>query len=144
MLHPNPEAPMLPIAALFLLLQSPNQAVIKVNPQQAPEAVVRRHVEAYNTRDTQTLLATLDQDVKFWAFPDRIQVQGKTDCANAMRGALSGSPQLQIEVTERMVAGSRVIDHEWIKGRSDGKIMRGVSIYEVRNGLIVGIWFMED
>jgi hypothetical protein len=135
---------MLPIAALFLLLQDPGQGVVKVNPFQSPEAVVRRHVDAYNAKDMNALLGTLDLDVKLWAFPSRLQVQGKTDCANVWKSSFQASPELKMEVTERMVAGSHVIDHEWIKGRADGKILRGVSIYEVKNGFIVGIWFMED
>jgi hypothetical protein len=71
-------------------------------------------------------------------------MQGKADCASAMRQSLAGAPSQRMEVTERMVAGNKVIDHLWIKGRPDGRVTRGVQIYEVQNGQIVGIWFMAD
>jgi hypothetical protein len=141
----------LAVLALSLLIlpsaleaQAPNGGISKVNPAQMPEAVVSRHVEAYNAKDLNTLLGTLDLDVRVYAFPDRLQIKGKTDFAKAMRDMFGDSPNLRMDVTERMVAGTRVIDHLWMKGRTDGKVIRALQIYEVRNGQIIGIWFAVD
>ena len=134
--------PILP--ALLLLHQDPGQGMTKVNPAHLPEAVVSRHVAAYNAHDLQALLGTLGLDVQLWMFPDKPMVKGKADVANAMRQSFAAGPDLKMEVTERMVEGTRVIDHLWIKGRGDGRVIRGVQIYEVKDGLITGIWFMVD
>lgn len=135
---------LLPPALLLLLAQAPPAGISKVNPTLQPEAVVQRHVEAYNAQDLNLLLGTLGLDVKLWMFPDKVMVSGKADCAAAMRATFAGSPSLRMEVSERMVAGTRVFDHVWLKGRSDGRIIRGVQIYEVHDGVITGIWFMVD
>jgi hypothetical protein len=135
---------MLPLAAILLLSQTPDTGISKANPAQAPEAVVQRYVEGYNAHNVEALLSTLDLDVKLYLFPDKVQVQGKLEISNVMKGSFSGAPGLKLEVTERMVAGTRVIDHLWIKGRPDGRVIRGLQIYEVRNGLITGIWFAVD
>ena len=133
-----------PAVLILTLAQAPGSGMSRVNPTQSPEAVVQRHVEAYNAQDLNTLFGTLGLDVKLWLFPDKVTASGKSDCAQALRAAFTASPSLRMEVTERMVAGSRVIDHVWLKGRSDGRILRGVQIYEVRDGAITGIWFAVD
>ncbi len=133
-----------PAALVLLQLSAVAQEITKVDPAKAPEAVVRRHVEAYNAQDINLLAATLGLDVKFFLFPDKLQIQGKADCVGAMRQSLLAAPSQRMEVSERMVAGNKVIDHFWIKGRPDGRVSRGVQIYEVQNGLISGIWFMAD
>ncbi len=135
---------LVPAALLILHAIAAPQEITKVDPAKSPEAVVSRHVEAYNAQDMNVLLTTLGLDVKFWLFPDKAQVQGKADCAAAMRQSFAAAPSQRMEVTERMVAGNKVIDHIWIKGRPDGRLTRGVQIYEVQNGLISGIWFMQD
>lgn len=133
-----------PAALLLVLSQVPPSGITRVNPAHQPEAVVQRHVEAYNAQDMNALMATLGLDVKLWQFPDKVQVSGKADCATALRAFLTASPSLRMEVTERMVAGNKVFDHLWLKGMADGRILRGVQIYEVQNGVITGIWFMAD
>ena len=135
---------MLPVVMVLALTQAPQAGMTRANPTQAPEAVVQRHVEAYNGRDMNALGASLGLDVKLWLFPDKVQVSGKTDCLAALRASLNASPELRMEVSERMVAGSRVFDHLWLKGRADGRIVRGVQIYEVKDGVITGIWFAVD
>jgi hypothetical protein len=134
--------PILPV--LLLLHQDPGQGMTKVNPAHLPDAVVARHVAAYNAHDLQGMLGTLSLDIQLWMFPDKLQVKGKADVANAMRQSFASGPDQKMEVTERMVAGTKVIDHLWIKGRGDGRVIRGVQIYEVKDGLITGIWFMLD
>ncbi len=144
MLQQASEAPMFVPPALFLPLQDPASGMTRVNPAQQPEAVVQRHVEAYNAQDMNTLMATLGLDVVFGVFPGKVMVKGKADCATALRQSFTTAPSQRMEVTERMVAGSKVIDHLWIKGRPDGRVTRGVQIYEVQGGVITAIWFLAD
>jgi hypothetical protein len=42
----------------------------------------------------------------------------------------------------RIVQGSYVIDKEFVTGREGQKDFEATAIYEVKNGLIVKVWFL--
>ena len=49
-------------------------------------------------------------------------------------------PSLHAEIVNRMVVGSRVVDHERISGLQQG-IVEAIAVYEVQDGLIRTVWF---
>jgi len=52
------------------------------------------------------------------------------------------NPELFCTITNRIVHGDWVIDHELVTGVVDHPRARAVAIYDVRDGLIRNLWFL--
>jgi hypothetical protein len=105
------------------------------------ERVVQTQLDAYNRRDLDGFLETYAEEVTLSNFPDDVLSTG----IEAMReryGALFGrTPDLHAAITQRIVRGDYVIDHERV--RADGREFRAVAIYQVKDGKIQHVWFMR-
>ena len=55
------------------------------------------------------------------------------------------NPQLNCKIVNRIVIGTKVIDHEEITGlaKDPAKKMYGVAIYKVENDLIAKVYFLH-
>ena len=51
-------------------------------------------------------------------------------------------PELFCTITQRIVHGNWVVDHELVTGVAGRPRVRAVATYEVRNGLIQNVWFL--
>ena len=106
---------------------------------QTPEEVVQRQLDTYNARDLEGFLAVFSADAQLIDFASgEIRAQG-TDALKATYGKLfDASPELHSELLNRMVMGSKVIDHEKITGRQGAaEPLELIMIYEVEDGKIV-------
>lgn len=114
-----------------------------LGPQDQPEAVVQRQLEAYNAHDVDAFLATYSPEVELFALGGERQSQG-LDAMRARYGQLfQDVPKLHCEVTRRIVQGNIVIDHEHLTGLPNGGSFDAIAIYEVRRGRIRRVWFPE-
>jgi len=52
-------------------------------------------------------------------------------------------PDLHAHVPRRTVMGNYVIDEEIVTGLRDGRTLKATAIYEVGDGLISRVWFID-
>jgi imidazolonepropionase-like amidohydrolase len=109
----------------------------------SPETVVQRQVEAYNARDIEAFLSFYADDVVIRHLPGG---EIAWDSKDAMRPRYSKrfaeNPELFCTITQRIVHGDWVVDHELVTGVKDRPRVRAVATYEVKNGLIQNVWFL--
>jgi hypothetical protein len=109
----------------------------------SPETVVQRQVEAYNARDIDAFLSFYADDVVIRRLPSG---EVAWDSKEAMRPRyarrFAENPELFCTITQRIVHGNWVVDHELVTGVKDRPRVRAVATYEVKNGLIQNVWFL--
>jgi len=138
----------LPAIALVLAACSPAPSPspatrISVTETSPAEQVVQAQVEAYNRRDLDAFMATYAPDLALYAHPDRPLTSGQEQARREYGTMFENVPNLHVEIANRIVQGSFVIDHEVVTGLPDGKEVRAVAIYEVREGKIQNVWFIQ-
>lgn len=105
------------------------------------EAVVQRNLDAYNARDIDAFMSDYADDVKLYAYPNTLQTEGKSAMRKSYKDWFERVPDLRAFVKKRIVIGNKVIDEEQVT--ANGKILEAVAIYEVENGKIVKVTFIQ-
>jgi hypothetical protein len=113
--------------------------------EQASVAVVQKQLEAYNARDLEGFVSCYSPSVKALSFPSGNVRQGFQDVSFRDRYArlFEASPRLRSEVSQRIVKGNIVIDHEHVFNIYDRQDMTLVVMYQVEAGKISQVWFVE-
>ncbi len=106
-----------------------------------PEQVVQKQLDAYNNRDITGFMSTMDDEVALYNFSDgRLLAQGFDDVKAIYNDLFDQSPKLHSTLTNRIVLGHQVIDHETITGRmGNDDAIELVVIYEVKDDKIFKI-----
>lgn len=109
----------------------------------SPETIVQRQVEAYNARDIEAFLSFYADDVVIRRLPSgEVAWDGKEAMRPRYTERFAENPDLFCAITQRIVHGDWVIDHELVTGVKDRPRVRAVATYEVKNGLIQNVWFL--
>lgn len=111
---------------------------------QSSEAIIQAQVEAYNAHDIDAFMALHSPTAKLYnlvtgelILEDEAAIRERyTNCFT--------NPELHAEITNRMVIGNRVIDHERVRGIDPDRVVEVVAIYEVEDGLIQRVWFIYN
>jgi hypothetical protein len=104
-------------------------------------SVVQRQVEAYNRRDLEAFSAAYHDDVQIFRLPATSPaLAGKAALREFYRAHRFNLPGLHAEIRNRIVAGNKVIDHEYVTGVGE-QPLEVVAAYEVKEGLITTVWF---
>ena len=106
-----------------------------------PEIIVNKQLEAYNKRDLKAFMATYTNDVKLYAFPNTLRTDGQEQMQKGYQQWFNQAKDLKATIIKRFVIGNKVIDYE--KVRANGKILNAIAIYEVENGLISKVTFIQ-
>lgn len=105
-----------------------------------PEAVVDRHLEAYNAGDVDAFLdcfaadavvAPLDRDAEPMA--------SGHDAIRDQYEPLFEEHAPEAEILERVSFGPFVVDHERVRG-VDGGPLEALAVYRVEDGAIASLW----
>ncbi|HEX5871502.1 MAG TPA: nuclear transport factor 2 family protein [Longimicrobium sp.] len=115
-------------------------------PPSEAERVVQVQVDAFNRRDVDAFMASYAPDAIHWGFPSDTTFNGAARI-RAHYTELFSDPdieRLHATVRKRTVKGPYVIDEEYIVGLPADDPHVSVIIYEVRDGLIRNVWFIED
>jgi hypothetical protein len=115
-------------------------------PPSEAERVVQAQVDALNRHDLAAFMATYAPEAIHWAYPADTTFAGAARI-RAHYAELFSDPdasRLHATVRERIVKGRYVIDEEYIVGLPADDPHVSVIIYEVRDGLIRNVWFIED
>ena len=107
--------------------------------EETPLALVQRQLNAYNGHNLEAFLEPYAEDVEIYRFPNTLQMKGK----DAMRKAyqfVTQSPSLHCEITERIVQGNTVIDHERV--RFENQTATAIAVYQIEGGKIKKVYFV--
>jgi imidazolonepropionase-like amidohydrolase len=109
----------------------------------SPETVVQRQVEAYNARDIDGFLSFFAEDVVIRRLPSgEVMWASREAMRDRYAKRFADSPELDCTITDRIVHGDFVVDHELVTGVPDRPRIRAVATYEVSDGLIQNVWFL--
>lgn len=103
------------------------------------QAVQRFH-EAFNRHDVDAIMALMSQDCVFentFPPPEGARLSGQADVRACWEQLFRESPAAHFAVEELFACGPRAVlrwRYTWAGG--DGGYVRGVDIYEVRDGLV--------
>jgi len=106
-----------------------------------PEVIVQKQLDAYNNRDIDGFMATYSEDIKLYSFPEKLNSEGQETMRKSYDGYFKNTPDLHCEIKKRIVIGNKVIDQEYIT--SNGRNFSAIAIYEVKNGLISKVTFIQ-
>lgn len=135
--------------AVALALAACGRAVPPASPgpdavgPSSTERMVQAQVAAYNRRDLDAFLATMAPDARLYAFPDSLLHAGHDELRRVYGRLFAKATGLRADVRQRVVQGRYVIDRETTYGLPGRGPTTGVAIYEVRNGRIARVWFMD-
>ena len=111
--------------------------------QPSPETVVQRQVEAYNARDIEAFLSFYADDVVIRRLPGgEVAWDGKEAMRPRYTKRFTENPELFCTITQRIVHGDWVVDHELVTGVVERPRVRAAATYEVKDGLIQNVWFL--
>ncbi|WP_179020213.1 nuclear transport factor 2 family protein [Winogradskyella forsetii] len=106
-----------------------------------PEYIVNEQLEAYNNRDISGFVKTYTNDVMLFTFPYTLNSEGQEPLRAQYASFFKRTPDLYAEIVNRIVLGNKVIDKE--KVLINGETFYAIAIYEIRNGLISRVTFIQ-
>jgi hypothetical protein len=106
-----------------------------------PVGPVARQLVAYNARDLARFTAEFADDVTVYRLPATEPVLRGRDALAAYYAEHRFSlPDLRAEVLQRLVVGTKVVDHERLHGVRP-EPYEIVAVYDVRDARIRAVWF---
>lgn len=107
------------------------------------EEVVRAYTDAANRHDLDAFLALYDDDVRKFRFPGELASQGIAHNRETYTKSFAAAPNLKIDIVEMIVLGDKVMVHDRVTGRPDGKTSDELTVYQVTDGRITNIVYVE-
>ncbi|MEZ4808909.1 MAG: nuclear transport factor 2 family protein [Allomuricauda sp.] len=108
---------------------------------ESPKVIVQRQLEAYNARDIDAFMDTYAENIKLYNYPNELFQDSKEKMRARYTSQFENTPDLHCEIKNRIVIGNKVIDEEYV--RMNGVYSSAVAIYEVENGKIVKVTFID-
>ncbi len=107
-------------------------------------STVNAQLKAYNSQDLESFLALFSEDVKVFNYPNEVRKSGKAELREMYAEFFTSAPNLNSEITNRIVIGNKVIDHEKVTGFSadESEVLLVTAIYTVKNDLITEMRFI--
>ncbi len=102
-----------------------------------PSKIVQQYMEAYNRRDIEAFLSFKHPEFQSSLFDENIVL-----CANLNEATViytkrfRENTNLYVTTLGRIINDNIVIDNQLIEGFDDGKTIRAISIFELKNGLV--------
>lgn len=107
-----------------------------------PETLVQQQLNAYNARNMEAFLAPYSDSVELFEFPSIPYSKGKDEMRKAYTGMFDQVKELHCQVTERIVEGNTVIDHEYVTGFG-GQTLKAIAVYKIEKGKIQKVYFIQ-
>ena len=110
------------------------------------ETIVQGQVEAYNDHDIEKFASFYGDEISIYDLSgDKPATKGIIALKKAYAWLATAPPGYRVEIIERIVNGSIVVDLERVYGLPDGKgHPEFFAIYEVREGKIINVWFPPE
>lgn len=103
--------------------------------------IVQKQLEAYNKRDIDAFMATYANDIKLYDYPEKLKSEGQKAMRESYDKFFKNTPDLHAFIKNRIILGNKVIDKEQVT--INGKIHIAVAIYEIENGKIKKVTFIQ-
>jgi len=137
---PSRTSACLPVVATLILTSA---AVARADAKSPVVELIDRQVAAYNAKNVEAFLACYAPSAELLEFPDKSLAKG-TAALRERYTKRFADPILHATISDRIVLGNKVIDHEkititWPEGPGTWE---AAAIYEVENGLIARVWFI--
>jgi hypothetical protein len=132
---------------LFLtlaILAIGDAAIAQPGPQPTPEAVVRAYTEAANRHDLEAFLALYAPDIRKYRFPGELASEGLEHARAAYTKSFAEKSDIKVEIVEMITLGDKVVSHDRVTGRPDGKIADELTVYQVKDGRIANIVYVDQ
>jgi uncharacterized protein (TIGR02246 family) len=110
----------------------------------SPEAVVRAYTDAANRHDLEAFLALYAPDIRKFRFPGELASSGIEHNRQVYTKSFAQKSKIKVEIVELITLNDKVIVHDRVTGRPDGKTADEVTIYQVENGKITNIVYVEQ
>ena len=107
------------------------------------ESLVEAQLAAYNRRDLEGFLDYYSDDAVLVDYPDRITQAGKEALRTRYRKSFA-NPHIRAAIAKRIVFGNFVVDHEQLTRAPTPGMIEAVAIYEIRDGKIVRVTFLDE
>lgn len=109
----------------------------------SPAELAEAQLQAYNAKDLDAFCACYAEDVQVWRMPDlQPRLSGLPAFRESYAAGAFANPAVRAEVSERLVMGSKVVDHEWVHGRS-AEPQPVMVVYHCAAGLIRAVYFFS-
>lgn len=112
--------------------------------EQTPEEVVRAYTDAANRHDLEAFLALYAPTIRKFRFPGQLTSEGIEHNRQVYAKAFAAAPDLKIEIVEMIALADKVMVHDRVSGRPDGKTAEELTVYQVQNGRITNIMYVEQ
>ncbi|UTR09799.1 nuclear transport factor 2 family protein [Evansella sp. LMS18] len=106
--------------------------------------LVQKQLDAYNAQNLEEFLSVYSEDVEIRDFPSNNLVYKGIDKMRERYGKLfKDNPQQHAQLLGRIEQENFVIDHEKVTGRSNGKEVFAIAMYETDGAHITKVWFKK-
>ena len=109
--------------------------------QEEVETIVQRNLDAYNAKNIDAFMADYGDDIKIYNFPNTLRTEGKDAMRKGYTDWFNRAKGLKANIVKRIIIGNKVIDEEQVT--ANGRTFSAVAIYEVENGKIVKVTFIQ-
>lgn len=130
--------------ALLILILSTYAANAQSQDQEAVLYPVNTQLEGYNNRDIDLFMEAYADTVKVYSFPGHFLYQGADTMRQQYQQMFANLPDLNAEITNRMVQGNVVIDQERVTIRKDQAKINAIAIYKIKDGKIYEVHFISN
>ncbi|MEJ8306262.1 nuclear transport factor 2 family protein [Saccharibacillus sacchari] len=108
------------------------------------EELAQRQLDCYNAHDLEGFLAVYAEDAKLYNLLDgTLMAEGREAMRERYRKRFE-EDNVHAKLVNRMVIGSRVIDHEEVTSNASDRALQAAAIYETQGGLIRAAWFVNE
>jgi len=106
-------------------------------------ALAQEQLDAYNKRDIEAFLKPYSENVKVYAFPDRLLYEGKAKMREEYASMFNRLPDLHCKLVNRIVLNNKVIDHEEVVVMKSQPKIYAIAVYTITDGKISEVRFMQ-
>lgn len=125
--------------------QSAEETLKLIADKQAEAAsLVDQQLAGYNERDIDKFLAPYSDEVEVYTFPNTLKYKGKENLRESYEGSFARLVNRKATITERIVYGSNVVDHEEITGLPNNFTAHAVVLYVIENNKIDKVYFLKQ
>ncbi len=132
---------------LFLLIFFAASNIAFIAKAEEPDStalkIVTHQVEAFNQHDINEYLKNYSDSIKIYIYPDSLILVGKNKLRQIYKTLFSNVPELQKKIIATILTGNYVIMKEEQTGFPDADVINSVVIYEVKNKMIVTVWYLS-
>lgn len=109
----------------------------------SPVDLAQMQLNAYNLRDLDAFLSVYSPEVEVYTFPDTPVYTGIDEMRRIYAEFFETAPGLHCRLVNRIDYENMVVDREIVTGVPGHDTVEAVAIYEVQDGLIRKVWFIQ-